>query len=59
MKRAIYAEAGVPEYWIVDPLLGQIDLVAGAHTLAVVTEGSVESHVAQGLVVALSEIFPE
>jgi len=58
-KRAIYAEAGVPEYWIVDPALGQVELVAGSQTLAVVTEGCVESHVAPGLVVALSEIFPE
>lgn len=57
-KRAIYAEAGVPEYWIVDPLLSVVERVVGDQTQVFAAGARLESVVAPGLAVEVSELFP-
>lgn len=61
-KRADYAEAGIPEYWVVDPdreLLLQFKLEDGAYRkVAQLGRGSVvDSFVLSGLEVSVSELF--
>ena len=57
-KRTIYADAGVPEYWIVDPYLGQIEQVSGLETITVLKEGTLSSLIAPGLQVNVGDVFP-
>ena len=59
-KAALYAAAGVPEYWLVDPerrtILPQT-LVAGAYEPIPISEGAVRSVVLPQLVVDVAALF--
>ena len=59
-KAALYAAAGVPEYWLVDPerrtILPQT-LIAGAYQPIPITEGVVRSVVLPQLVVDVATLF--
>ena len=55
-KRLLYAEAGVAEYWIVDPMTRSVEVVRGLETVASVT-GSLRSAELPGFTLDLSTIF--
>jgi len=55
-KRLLYAEAGVAEYWLVDPLDRTVEVVHGIQTVATRTD-RVESTVCAGLTLDLSSLF--
>ena len=55
-KRVLYAEAGVREYWIVDPDEATVEIIAGMASLE--TSGAcVESRIAPGLRVDVASLF--
>lgn len=57
-KRVLYAEAGVREYWMVDPAAQQIVVASGLDTVAIVEgRGSHASGVLAGFVVTAAEFF--
>lgn len=56
-KRVLYGQAGVSEYWIVDPLQRRIESCQGLDHVAVFTE-AVESVVAPGLRIELDGLLP-
>ena len=58
LKRNVYADAGVPEYWIVDPAERLIELVAGMETMSVVRDGMLTSLHLDGLTVNVGALFP-
>lgn len=51
-KRAEYSVLNIPEYWIVDPLVGKV-------TLCILVEGWYEATEYQGQTVIQSSIFPQ
>lgn len=51
-KRAEYSVLDIPEYWIVDPLVGKV-------TICILVEGWYEATEYQGQTVVQSSIFPE
>lgn len=51
-KRAEYSVLDIPEYWIVDPLVGKV-------TICILLEGWYEATEYQGQTVVQSSIFPE
>lgn len=57
-KKLIYFEAGVREYWIVDPILKTFEIAHGLETRAPSRE-TVASAVAPGLLVDPEDIFRE
>ena len=57
-KKLLYAEAGVSEYWIVDPEETLIELVQGLNTVATINAGAVQSVVLSGLAIELTSLFP-
>ena len=64
VKSAVYARAGVPEYWIVDPPNRSIEVFSldgPGYTLASSATGSgtVLSRVLPGLSVDVNEVMPE
>ncbi len=62
-KRRVYQEAGVEEYWIVDPMEKTVDVLRNAgeafetHDAARV-EGTVASRLLEGFSVELNDLFP-
>lgn len=63
-KARLYAEAGVPEYWIVNPVARQIEVrrePAGSDYASVVVYGedeAVSPLIAPGLVIAVASLMP-
>ena len=55
-KRLVYAQAGVAESWIVDPVDRSIEICAGLNTIEVASTRA-ESRVLPGLAVDLSALF--
>jgi Uma2 family endonuclease len=55
-KRLLYAEAGVPEYWIVDPVGRHVEVVAGLETRETARK-RLSSRVAEGLVIDVAALF--
>lgn len=55
-KRVLYAQAGVHEYWIVDPLQRRIELCQGLDRIEVFTD-HIESTVASGLRVEIEPLL--
>jgi Uma2 family endonuclease len=55
-KRLLYEEAGVREYWIVDPEERAIELVRGIETLEIARE-KLTSRLAPGLTIDVPSIF--
>lgn len=63
-KLKLYEEAGVPEYWVVDPvncLIQVFTLEDGKYKLhyPLTYEDNIQSKVIDGLTLALADIFPE
>lgn len=54
-KRVLYAEAGIPEYWMVDPTTKTLEIALGLQSLGVVDRWT--STVAPGLVVEAAPLF--
>jgi Uma2 family endonuclease len=58
-KSALYAEAGVPEYWLIDPDAQQLiigRLRDGQYVREIITEGPVASNVLDGAMIDISAI---
>lgn len=55
-KRVLYAQAGVPEYWIVDPLTRRIESCEGMDQVVTFT-ATAQSRVAPGLQVELDALL--
>lgn len=63
-KKEVYEEVGVPEYWIVDPRMGTIEVhVLEDNVYRLVNEygagGAAQSHVISGFEVPIDEVFRE
>jgi len=56
-KRLIYAEGGVAEYWIVDPMARNIEVVRGLATVGFV-DGVLTSRELPGFSVGVASLFP-
>ena len=56
-KRLVYAEAGVQEYWIVDPFARTVEVVYGLRTDRVETE-RLSSDLLPGLDIDLRQVWP-
>lgn len=59
-KMALYAEAGVPEYWIVDPEKRSIlvhQYVNGAYVVAENVDGVASSRIVEGVDINVNELF--
>lgn len=56
-KRLAYAEAGVPEYWIVDRRERRLELIQGLETVLLVESGPIRSMTLPDLGVPLSALF--
>jgi Uma2 family endonuclease len=60
LKRALFADHGVPEYWIVDPNKRSVSvnlLQNGRYDETVFMRGSVDVHVLPGLTLDLASVF--
>lgn len=57
-KRLIYAEAGVSEYWIVDPYARTVEVVNGLVT-ARIERSQLSSTLVPGLSIDLERIWPD
>lgn len=55
-KKLIYAEAGVGEYWLVEPATRRIDIYAGLKLVAS-SKARVSSRVAKGFTVDVKKLF--
>lgn len=59
-KRLLYGDAGVPEYWVVDPLARRVERFAGPRlneTLRLEGEARLQSRVLPGVALDLAELF--
>ena len=56
-KRAVYAQARIPEYWIVDIEARSVELISGLETLEQITSGGVTSRVLPDLDLPLEAFF--
>lgn len=56
-KRLMYAEAGIGEYWIVDPAGRSVEQVAHIETLQVLSEGTLSCRTLAGLAILIEELF--
>lgn len=55
-KRLLYFEAGVREYWVVDPLDRTVEVIQGLETVATHSD-RVRSTVAEGLQIEIADLF--
>lgn len=58
VKRQLYADAGVAEYWIVDRRERRIEVICGLETTNLVSSGDLESRALPGLTLPIELLFP-
>lgn len=56
VKREVYAEAGVREYWVVDPARRCVEVYRG-HGLVAVTDDTLESELLPGFTATVASLF--